>query len=688
MTSKLMSEQLKLTSEGAILLASPTDWPLPITGTLAWEVEVQQSTLPPTIGARQVVSSKGLIPTREELAHGSRFTYARLGEKEPFINMHLVIEVQRRGENLCCSATINNNDAAWMVRTFTFPLLDGIATGNASLLWPHGLGQRFKNLSTFGCRRLMYPSCLATMPWFALAEANGGLYLGSHDPAMSARTIEATYTPATQSLSIGITHLPFCAPAQSWAAPEFILASYQGSWETAAHRYRSWYETVAKLSQPSAWAQNSTGWLLAILKQQNGDVMWDYRIGIDHLCDIAETLGLDTIGLFGWAHGGHDSLYPDYIPDPLLGGAQALKTALARTRQRGIRTILYANGMIMDTSTDFYRYQGNDAILHTETSEPSLHAIRKFFSATPVTFAMACPGAETWRRQMRTLAEQANALGADGILFDQLGVYPPMNCFANNHRHATPATAFTIERASMIQDIATWMQTRNPDFIIMTEGIYDTLLNGISYAHGWGCGFATTEARHHMFDSEGSFPSLFRVTFPELPMTQRYPNPVLDRHQANFAAVHGLRHELEIRYQADVRYLTTGQLPTSADYAENVFPPDIDLLRQTDPTSARDYLRTLTIFERRYAAFLWQGRFLAQQGFTLDNASLLANAYLAGNQLAVCVWNPTDIAQACPLSVPEYTMTECSEPEMLVADSESHLPAETIRLYLFERDNE
>ena len=674
-------------SDGAIKVEAPSSWPLPMAGTVGWSIELQQPSRPWKAGEKRMLTSEGLVPTREELPDGTRFVYSRLGENEAFRNVAVHVEICRQGEELQFRATVHNHDPEWTVRCFTFPILNGIGTGTAALLWPNGLGQRFDDLSGFGQRKLWYPSGLASMPWFALAEKQQGLYLGSHDPEQSARDIEATFVPETKTLSVNVAHLPFCAPGKSWTTPDFIVAPYAGGWQTAARRYRNWFDTIARMLPPSTWAQNSSGWLLGILKQQNGDVMWDYRTGIDHLCDLAEAHGLDTLGLFGWAHGGHDYLYPEYIPDPLMGGTPALKAALARARGRGLRTVLYANGVIMDTSTDFYRYEGNDAIFLKENSEPEVSSIRKFHSSTPVTFARGCPGSERWRSQMLALAEQANALGADGILYDQIGVYGPSCCAATNHRHATPATAFTQERTSMILEIADTLRARNPEFIVMTEGIHDTLLNGISYVHGWGCGYASAGALHNMFGGTGAFPAIFRATFPELPMTQRHPNPVLDRHQANYAAVHGIRHELETRYQADVRYLTTGKMPEAADYADCAYyPPDVELIRRTDQTKARHYLHTLISFERLHSKFLWQGRFLGDEGFVCDNSALVANAYAAKDgDLAVCVWNPTDRPQPCRLTVADLELTACTEPRNTVADGSALLQPDSIRLYQFER---
>jgi hypothetical protein len=415
-------------------------------------------------------------------------------------------------------------------------------------------------------------------------------------------------------------------------------------------------------------------------------VMWDYLTGIDRLCDLAEACGLGMIGLFGWAHGGHDYLYPDYTPDPLMGGETALRAALARARQRGIRTILYANGIIMDTSTSFYRECGNEAIMLCENSEPYVSSIRKFHSSTPVTFALGCPGSDCWRGRMLKLAEQANDLGADGILYDQLGVFCAV-CHATDHRHTTPVETYG-ERAGMLREIADCLQEQNPDFVVMTEGIHDTLLDSISFVHGWGCGFASAGARHNMF-GDNSFPALFRVTFPEVPMTQRQPNCVLDRHQANFATVHGIRHEIETRYQPDVRYLLEGTVPDLDAYADCAYyPPDVELMRRTNPEQASRYLANLIAFQQRYAEFFRHGRFLGNQGFACDNTTVQANAFAgADGKLAVCVWNPTELPQPCTVVVPKHNCVECAEPECSAVQSRYPLNPETIRIFIFTKQN-
>lgn len=238
----------------------------------------------------------------------------------------------------------------------------------------------------------------------------------------------------------------------------------------------------------------------------------------------------------------------------------------------------------------------------------------------------------------------------------------------------------------MVKDIADAMREVNPEFVVMTEGIHDTLLDGIAFVHGWGCGFAAAGARHNMFGGDNTFPALFRAVFPDLPMIQRHPNPCIDRHQANFAAVHGLRHEIETRYRPDVRYLAEDVVPEENDYANCAYyPPDTDLIRRTKPAEAREYLRALIAFERQYAEFLYQGEFIGDNG-SCESPGLITNGYtVADGRLAVCVWNSGDVEQKCVLNMPGYDLVECSEPENKNPNSDAPLPAESVRIYLFKQ---
>ena len=62
--------------------------------------------------------------------------------------------------------------------------------------------------------------------------------------------------------------------------------------------------------------------------------------------------------LFAWWKEGMDNGYPNYEPDPALGGTEKLKKAITEINSLGGIVILYANGHLIDVSTDFYKKAG------------------------------------------------------------------------------------------------------------------------------------------------------------------------------------------------------------------------------------------------------------------------------------------------------------------------------------------
>ncbi|MBI5691079.1 MAG: hypothetical protein HZC55_13405 [Verrucomicrobia bacterium] len=703
-TLQLSTPQATLSLDARGLSLAPANQSSPAivaAGGPLWTMVIQTPSTPSSPGPQTTLSSSNQTSRQETSADSFKLIYDELRDNTRTWKISLTLEFRREGDGFVARGEIANNAPGWIVREFRGPFLTGIQAPPAEfpLLWPDGLGQRYAT-STGAERTFVYPSGRGTMQWCSFAGAHGGLYLGSHDVTHGAKGFVVRGGAPGKPFEFSLNHQVFSNPGQRWTLPPLVVWAYRGDWHTAARHYRAWFDSVVTRRAAPAWAQAASGWVLCILKQQNGDVMWDYS-DLDRLCDVADQRGLDVLGLFGWAHGGHDRFYPDYIPDPLMGGPGALKSALARARARGKRTILYANGQLCDASTDFYRYAGNEAIVLRENAEAVTSSIRKFNSSAPVVFVLGCNGAQAWEDRMLALALQAHQLGAAGILYDQLGVAGPTPCFATHHKHASPATPHAGGRSEMLRRIADHMKRLAPDFIVATEGVHDSLLDSTPFSHGWGSGFTPPPAAFYegaarvdtaagttwpwMRDALSAFPELFRFTFPEQVMTLRHATPMLDRHFANYALTFGLRHEIETRWRADVRYLKDNVVPAAKDYADCTYwPPDVPMMQGTPPAEATRYLKAVTDFARRHADLLWRGRFVDTEGFTLTGAGLVAKAYRTEKQLGVLVWNPTGGARSARVDVPGARLVATSEPERPAPDPAAPLGARSVRLYVWD----
>jgi hypothetical protein len=610
-------------------------------------------------GKTMVISAAQQRPVIQAGKNQIRFFYSSLknGGKEYHLSLEVSVEV--KDDAFSFSGKITNQEDGFTVRSVTLPEIAGIknALKKYALYWPNGLGECFKDSSALKDRTLEYPSGKATMQWFTLHDEDGGLYIGSHDPEELKKSFALSYDRQKHTYATALTQYPFCSAHQSATLVPFILKPYKGSWYEAAKTYRTWFNRQIVKPRVPAWVTHNSGWLLSILKQQNGEALWKYT-DIEKLYQIADQNGLDVVGLFGWGTGGHDQLYPNYLADSLLGGKAALIAALKKAPQYHKKTIMYANGQLIDAATEFYRDHGNEVMAYDEILEPEdLRVMRKFYNYTPVTFAKGCSGSALWRKTMLALAVQAHDLGANGILFDQLGVIDAPPCYNTGHLHKNPATAFTTERYSLLKEIVDHMHQVDPDFVIMTEGIIDILQTSVVYNHGWGEGFAANST------NKNSFPALYRYTFPEQIITQRHGTPMQDRSVANYACLYGLRHEIESRYLPDVKYLKDGTIPKIQDYQYVVNPPEIKMIQKTSITESQAYLRSLIDFERDNEQFFYSGTFVDEEGIVNKSGDLQAKGFTYGNQLGVVVCNNNSIAKTIAITVPGYHLKEIKGPE-------------------------
>ncbi len=367
-----------------------------------------------------------------------------------------------------------------------------------------------------------------------------------------------------------------------------------------------------------------------------------------------------------------------------MGGEEELRKALAAARRLGLRTILYANGQLMDTATEFYRWHGNDACSWQANHEPHVQSIRKFNSSTPVTFALGCHGAPVWQGKMRSLALAAERLGADGILFDQVGVAGAVECHNPAHSHAHPGTGWAEERVAFYAKLCAELRAINPAFAIMTEGIFDALGAHMAWFHGWGTGFAPKPIYEFLGDGESDFPGLFRTAFPEVPLIQRFSTPVLGRAEANHAILHGLSHEIESRWPADLRYLEYNEAPTNDAYADcTYYPPDVKLMQSVTSQEGRAYLRLLCEFASAHADLLRHGTYIGDEEVA-GTGILNATARIAGKHAGVIVVNPgAELVTVQPTfsSLPAHS---AHEPESATVDPASPIPPCSVRLYRYD----
>ena len=651
---------------------------------------------------------------------GGKLMYGPLTCGDKTFDMKVVVNVRDTPSGKAYSGVVENNDKRVRVTMFNGPRLDTVALdpAKAHIYIPAGFGRRLNYFPTdqkklepwerksneiMYLETSPYPSRHLTMPWIAIDTGSGTWYAAVHDAQERFKRIGVRWYNRAKKTDVRFRHSVSIRAGDKWALPETVFEKVDGDWHAAAKRYRAWFDSAHQAVRSAApdWTRDLTGWLLVIMKQQNEELMWSYT-DIPKLCDVAERNGLNSIGLFGWTVGGHDHLYPDYDADPKMGGAAALKAGIAEAHRRGIRVCIYANGQLQQIgATKFWGEHGERIAVRRRDGSPYVHTYHKYRNIPVYQFAIGCLHTEPWHDRMLALARQARGFGADAILYDQLGVTTPFECWGKGHGHPVPWRSHCEERPRFVRRIADEMHATDKDFAVFTEGLHDGLLDTVGMFHAWQASAfmhdvnALKASRATSRAKAEPFPELFLYTFPELVGTTRNPTPMTLRSFVNYAAVFGLRHEIEIRYMPDRTYALDGKVPTKKDYGEVKNLPSLQAMHAEPPAVASAYMKAVTDFQRTHVKYLLRGRFVDDEGFTSrtgcqpvqngqaarSTSGVVAKRFVAADGTsAVCVWNisnkPADV-KIDGLGKPTGVFAPRGE------TVDGQIPPDSLRLYIY-----
>ncbi|MGE5569584.1 MAG: DUF6259 domain-containing protein [Rhodospirillales bacterium] len=484
-----------------------------------------------------------------------------------------------------------------------------------------------------------YPAC---MQWFTFNNGKEGLYIGSHDKTLMTTVLdvadgavnrrvtvwdpERALSDAEKVMSASIVKFPFVGAGETWNSEPVVVRLYQGDWHEAARTYRAWADTWMQKPNPPKWLRRAPGWVRTTLKGQSGQIRATYSDMPARLKE-AQAAGINLMSYWGWNKQGFDSYYPEYDPDEAMGGEAGLKKALAEVRQAGGRSLLYTQGQLIDAASEFYRTKGYRMTAkdvwgyeYRETyggsgSGAFMGVMRnKWFGA-------ACPAAPGWIDQLLWQARMVLGLGAQGVFYDQLGGAPPYLCFSKEHNHTKPSLAVGPWKVKNLQRLREVIRAHDPEAILSIELVADCYAGWVDIIHSEGIGFYV--------DPE-SFGEMFRYTFPEAIVTNRSGQGPLasDRRRAL-----GQAFSLGMRFDGGIG---RGRDP-----------------REPDTTR---YVARLIELYNAHADLLLEGRFVDNEGFLCDNNRVSSHAFVAGNRMAVTLWNPTKVPQKARVVAAGYQL--------------------------------
>lgn len=614
------------------------------------------------------------------------------------------------GNTVEVTPSLVNREEGYVALSLTVPEFRdlGVDVEEMDLLVPYGTGFRYDLTKLKSDKRWKinkekhyfesdwsYPSMHCDMQWAQFSGGERNLYLASHDPEFRWKVFRFRYYPREKRVAFTQENHFACHPGDSWNGPATTVAWTEGSWKVGSKTYRDWFLSVRPLEPKAEWIRHNSGWLLTILRQQNDEMMWTYPEVGTTLLDETERRGIDIVSLFGWTVGGHDRYYPDYDVSPAMGGEEALRESIRKIHERGKKVTVYFNGQLIDQNgTQFWPDTGRFISTVGRDGQPLFERWWKYANIEPRIHSMACQGTEVWHKRLLNLAMKAHDLGADGLIYDQLATRAPMYCYGEGHGHPVPAVVYDRDRVEILEWVSKKMKAIDPDFLVITEGVEDCELNGVSMFHGCSSTLRNCLEPHYIrqaIDDEyfsNVFPDMFHYTFPEADFTVRTPTPASTRGSLNFGTVFGYKHEIECRYAPDKRYMVEGIIPDRSEYdIVKGRKPDFKTMEDQDPAEAVRYSKAVLDFRRQYTDIFYDGNFIADDGFALesDGKYVIARAFLAGRKMGVVVWNVSDDEAAAFTVTPDkgWKLVETAAPEGTPAEGD--IPPQSLRLLVYEK---
>jgi hypothetical protein len=437
---------------------------------------------------------------------------------------------------------------------------------------------------------------------YTLLQANGqGLYLAVAEATTElvawhaelwpgyADSLESR-VPLTDEISgvpvriqLAAVHLPYLMPGERRTLPPIVATFYSGDWHDGADLYRHWRESWLTPAPAPAWAREPHTWQQIQINSPEDDL----RVQFADLIEVgrqAAAAGVTAIQLVGYNTGGQDRNNPSHLPEPRLGGTDALRRAIAEIQALGVKVVLFAKFNWADRSTPEFRQTWVHEAVKDPYGDYYIHPGYRYETVTQILdintrrLIPMCFQSETYLEECMRQFDLLVSLGADGILYDEcLHHLPTLLCFDTRHGHRYGAPTYANDR-ELIRRFRSRIGDRT-DFLFAGEAIYD-----------WE--FEEYALSYHRSENRRHFP-LHRYTAP---------------HQQMMTAVTGFDDRNMVNQALLYRYLLS-------------FEPHNFKGRLPDFPLTVAYARQMEITRRHTRKWTWDGTFRDTVGATVTSSS-------------------------------------------------------------------
>ena len=347
-----------------------------------------------------------------------------------------------KGLSVFCEVEFNNNLTHWTLETrlpekgislleSEFPSINAGPIGEIPddnvLHYPKASGIATQSPYTKGIYYSeVYPNWKATYQMLGLYDKQGGLYIASHDPTGSIKTISTSTDEEKVSFRFNWPAPNMGLDGNGYKLPgKVVLGSIKGNWYNAAIIYQTWVKEQAPWWPPAPSKRPSRIQDIAIwLQHEGGD---DPVTLVPEVLNFAEYMGV-PIGFhwYLWHKIPFDNDYPHFFPakDGFIKAVRNLEDA-------GVRVMPYINGRLWDADLDDFKSEGIKAVTKNEKGEPYIEDY-----GNGVRNAVMNPTTQIWQNKMKEIVLKLQQdTGTSGVYLDQISASSPKLCMDSTHGH-------------------------------------------------------------------------------------------------------------------------------------------------------------------------------------------------------------------------------------------------------------
>ncbi len=291
---------------------------------------------------------------------------------------------------------------------------------------------------------------------------NQGLYLQFNDPKIS-YLLDYTFVvkPGDASwesdhiphdwrvagmhmhMEMRATHFIYAAPHSTMKLAPVVMQGYRGDWHSGADIYKKWLKTWFVPPHIPHWARTVNAWQQYQVNSPVNSTKMSYKNLVKIGRDCAK-YGVKAIQLTGWQKGGQDRGNPSLSIDPALGTWQDLHQAIAKIQAMGVKCIMFIKPQFADMSTNWYKSRLYKYTADDPFDVPYTTGGFGYFTPAELAGISHRPWAvmDTCDPAYRAIAvkefDKVLALGADGVLQDQVCDPGALYSFTTDHGHPIP----------------------------------------------------------------------------------------------------------------------------------------------------------------------------------------------------------------------------------------------------------